>query len=135
MKLYKLLFSLIHAGKLKWFMNSKHCIQFMLWYFYIFVVTTISLKIETLFNNTFLFTCLMTEPVLSSFVLTKSNMRGSLLPQSWNNCSLGVVGLCYAQSNYVFKVAVVHTGLLVTFQAKIRLMARKSIAKGKTMLV
>ena len=55
-------------------------------------------------------------------------MRGSLLPQSGNNCGLGIVGLCYAQSNNVFKVAVVHIGCNVTFQAKIRLMARKSNA-------
>ena len=77
----------------------------------------------------------MTEPVLSSFVPTKGNMRGSLLPQSGNNCGLGIVGLCYAQLNYVFKVAVVHIGWHVTFQAKIKLMTRKSIAKGKAMLV
>ena len=29
LKLYKLLFSLLHAKKLKWFMNSKHNIKFM----------------------------------------------------------------------------------------------------------
>ena len=62
-------------------------------------------------------------------------MRGSLLPQSGNNCGLGIVGLCYAQANYVFKVAVVHIGWRVTFQAKIRLTTRKSIAKRKAMLV
>ena len=92
---------------------------------------------ETLFKNTFLFTCLMTEPVLSSFVPAKGNMRGSLLPQSGDNYGLGIVGLCYAQSNYVVKVAVGHIGWHVTFQAKIRLMTRnsKSIAKGKAMLV
>ena len=90
---------------------------------------------ETLFNYTFLFTCLLTEPVLSSFVPIKGNMRGSLLPQSRNNCGVGIVGLCYVQLNYVFKVAVVHIGWHVTFQAKIRLMTRKSIAKGKAMLV
>ena len=83
--------------------------------------------------NTFLFTRLMTEPVLSSFVSTKGNMRGSLFPQSGNNCGLGIVGLCYAQLNYAFKVAVVHIGWHFTFQAKIRLMTRKSIAKGKAM--
>ena len=77
----------------------------------------------------------MTEPVLSSLVPTKGNTRGSLLPQFGNNCGLGDVGLCYAQSNYVFKVAVVHIGWHVTFQAKIKLMTRKSIAKGKAMLV
>ena len=77
----------------------------------------------------------MTEPVLSSFVPTKGNTRGSLRPQFGNNCGLGDVGLCYAQSNYVFKVAVVHIGWHVTFQAKIKLMTRKSIAKGKAMLV
>ena len=77
----------------------------------------------------------MTEPVLSSVVPTKGNMCGSLLPQSGNNCCLWIVGLCYAQSNYVFKAPVVHTGWHVTFQAKIRRMARKSIAKGKAMLV
>ena len=77
----------------------------------------------------------MTEPVLSSLVPTKGNTRGSLLPQFGNNCGLGDVGLCYAQSNYVFKVAVVHIGWYVTFQAKIKLMTRKSIAKGKAMLV
>ena len=84
-------------------------------------------------DNTFLFTCLMTEPVLSSFVPTKGNMRGSLLPQSGNDCGLAIVGLCCAQSNYVFKVAVVHIGWRVTFQA--RLMTRKSLAKGKAVLV
>ena len=52
-----------------------------------------------------------------------------------NNCGLWIVGFCYAQSNYVFKAAVVHTGWHVTFQAKIRLMTRKSIAKGKAMLI
>ena len=77
----------------------------------------------------------MTEPVLSSVVPTKGNMCGSLLPQSGNNCGPWIVGLCYAQSNCVFKAAVVHTGWHVTFQAKIRLMTRKSIAKGKAMLV
>ena len=77
----------------------------------------------------------MTEPVLSSFVPKKGNMRGSLLPQSGNNCCLGIVGSCYSQSNYVFKVAVVHIGWHVTFQAKNKLMTRKSIAKGKAMLV
>ena len=81
------------------------------------------------------FFLLMTEPVLSSVVPTKGNMCGSLLPQSGNSCCLWIVGLCYAQSNYVFKAPVVYTGLHVTFQAKIRLMARKSIAKGKAMLV
>ena len=90
---------------------------------------------EALFNDTFLVTCLMTEAVLSSFVPTEGNIWGSLLPQSGNNCGLWIVGLCYAQSNYVFKAAVVHTGWHVTFQAKIRLMTRKSIAKGKAMLV
>ena len=59
----------------------------------------------------------MTEPVLSSFVPAKGNMRGSLLPQSGDNYGLGIVGLCYAQSNYVFKVAVGHIGWHVTFQA------------------
>ena len=59
-------------------------------------------------------------------------MRGSLLPPSRNNCGLGIVGLCYAQLNYVFEVAVVHIGWHVTF---IMLMTRKSIAKGKAMLV
>ena len=39
--------------------------------------------------------------------------------------------MCYAQLNYVFKVAVLHIGWHVTFQAKIRLMTRKSIARGK----
>ena len=35
--------------------------------------------------------------------------------------SYTVVGLCYAQLlNYVFKVAVVHIGWHITFQAKIR---------------
>ena len=77
----------------------------------------------------------MTEPVLSSVVPTKGNMCGSLLPQSGNNCCLWIVGLCYAQSNYVFKAPVVHTGWHVTFQVKVRLMSRKSIAKGKAMLV
>ena len=77
----------------------------------------------------------MTEPVLSSFVPTKGNMRDSLLPQFGNDCGLGDVGLCYAQLSYVFKVAVVHIGWHVTFQAKIKLMTRKSIAKGKAMLV
>ena len=62
-------------------------------------------------------------------------MRGSLLPPSRNNCGLGIVGLCYAQLNYVFEVAVVYIVWHVTFQATIRLMTRKSIAKGKAMLV
>ena len=70
----------------------------------------------------------MAEPVLSSFVPTKGNTRGSLLPQFGNDCGLGDVGLCYAQSSYVFKVAVGHIGWHVTLQAKISLMTRKSIA-------
>ena len=77
----------------------------------------------------------MIEPVLLSFVPTKGNVRGSLLPQFGINCGLGIVGFCYAQLNYVFKVAVVHIGWHVTFQAKIRLMTRKRIARGKAMLV
>ena len=77
----------------------------------------------------------MTDPVLSSVVPTKGSTWGSLLPQSGNICGLWIVGLCYAQSNYVFKAVVVHTGWHVTFQAKIRLMTRKSIAKGKAVLV
>ena len=101
LNLYKLLFSLLHAKKLKWFMNSKRYISNFLFSLFQRSVSRLDSK-ETLFNNTFLFTCLMTEPVVSSFVPTKGNTRGK------NNCSLGIVGLCYAQSNYVFKVAVVH---------------------------
>ena len=82
-------------------MNSKRYISNFLFSLFQRSVSRLDSK-ETLFNNTFLFTCLMTEPVVSSFVPTKGNTRGK------NNCSLGIVGLCYAQSNYVFKVAVVH---------------------------
>ena len=124
LKLYNLLFSLSHAKKLKWFMNSKHYIKFISVAIFLFSLLQRSVSRsdskQTLFNNTFLFTCLMTEPVLSSFVLTKGNMRGRLLPQSANNCGLGIVSvlciieLCFQSCCCAHRLACYYWGIQKT---------------------
>ena len=100
LKLFKLLLSLLQVIKNS---NCPRIVSLYKIYVSIFLFSLLQRSVsrsdswETLFNNTFLFTCLMTEPVLSSVVPTKGNMCGSLLPQSGNNCGLWIVGLCYAQ--------------------------------------
>ena len=65
----------------------------------------------------------MTEPVLSPFVPTKCNMRAVYFLSPEITVVWGLL-VCV-----MHKVALMHIDWHVTFQAKIRLMTRKSIAR------
>ena len=116
-KLFKLLLSLLQVKKLKLSMNSKFIQNLCNDFLFSLLQRSVSRSDswETLFNNTFLFTCYQQRVACAAVYF--------LSPEITVVCGLLV---CVMHNRIMFSKLLLCTGWHVTFQAKIRLMTRKS---------